>query len=147
TRVGAGSFPTELDSPEGDYLQRRGNEFGATTHRKRRCGWFDAALGKYAVKINGFTSIAITKLDVLDALEEIKICTHYENGAYPSINLNEAVPHYITLPGWSRSISNVREFNSLPPQAKEYLKTIEGLLETPISHISVGKERHQIIEI
>lgn len=147
TRVGAGSFPTELDTPEGDYLQRRGNEFGATTHRKRRCGWFDAALGKYAVKINGFTSIAITKLDVLDALEEIKICTHYENGAYPSINLNEAVPHYITLPGWSRSISNVREFDNLPTRAKEYLKTIEGLLEAPISHISVGKERHQIIEI
>ncbi|RKY55942.1 MAG: adenylosuccinate synthase [Candidatus Neomarinimicrobiota bacterium] len=147
TRVGAGPFPTELNSHEGDYLQRRGNEFGATTHRKRRCGWFDAALGKYAVKINGFNSIAITKLDVLDDLEEIKICTHYENGSYPFIELNEAVPHYITLPGWSRPINNIRKFENLPSQAKEYLKTIEELLETPISHISLGKERNQIIKI
>jgi len=147
TRVGAGPFPTELNSPEGDYLQRRGSEFGATTHRKRRCGWFDAALGKYAVKINGFTSIAITKLDVLDDLEEIRICTHYENGSYPSIELNESVPHYITLPGWLKPTSDITEFINLPPQAKEYLKTIEDLLETPISHISVGKERSQIIKI
>lgn len=147
TRVGAGPFPTELNSPEGDYLQKRGNEFGATTHRKRRCGWFDAALGNYSVKINGFSSIAITKLDVLDDLEEIKICTHYENGSYPSIELNEAVPCYITLPGWSIPINDIRKFVNLPPQAKEYVKTIEDLLETPISHISLGKERHQIIEI
>lgn len=147
TRVGSGPFPTELISPIGDYLQQRGEEFGATTRRKRRCGWFDAAIGKYSCMINGFTSIAITKLDVLDDLDEIQICTHYENGNYPDIGLESGSPYYITLKGWKQPISHLHSFAQFPDPAKTYLKTIENLLETKISRISVGKERHQIIEV
>ena len=147
TRVGSGPFPTELNTPEGDYLQRRGGEFGATTLRKRRCGWFDAVLGLFAVKLNGFTSLAITKLDVLDDLEEINICTHYENSSYPTIDLNEAIPKYVTYPGWKTRIGEIRKLSDLPSETRKYLSAIEELLQTPISHVSVGRERHDIIEV
>ena len=147
TRVGAGPFPTELTDKTGDYLQQTGGEFGATTKRKRRCGWFDAATGNYAAMINGFTSIAITKLDVLDDLDEIKICTHYENGNFPDIDLEAAIPHYITLKGWNQDTTSARKFNDLPPAAREYIKTIEELLHTPVKYISVGKERQQIVRL
>ena len=145
TRVGAGPFPTELTDETGDYLQQTGGEFGATTKRKRRCGWFDAAIGIYAAMINGFTSIAITKLDVLDDLNEIRICTHYENGNFPDIDFEAAIPHYITLKGWNQDTTSARKFNDLPQEAREYIKTIEKLLHTPIKYISVGKERQQIV--
>lgn len=145
TRVGSGPFPTELNDETGDHLQARGHEFGATTHRRRRCGWFDAALGKYAVMINGFSSIALTKLDVLDELAEIKICTHYENGKFPIIDLKEARPVYLTLPGWQKSTTAARCLADLPLRARQYLQILEDLLEVKISHISIGKERQQII--
>lgn len=147
TRVGAGPFPTELNDVTGDHLQSRGAEFGATTRRRRRCGWFDAALGKYSVMINGFTSIALTKLDVLDELAEIKICTHYENGDYPLLNLQDARPVYRTLPGWQKPSAAARRLADLPRAARHYLETIEELLAVKISHISVGKERNQIIAL
>jgi len=147
TRVGAGPFPTELTDAIGDFLQQRGGEIGATTRRKRRCGWFDAAVGKYSCRINGFSSIVITKLDVLDDLDEIKICTHYENGSFPGIGLTEAIPHLVTLKGWKSDITRCSRYEMLPRNAKDYLETVSDLLETKISHISVGKDRSQIIEI
>jgi adenylosuccinate synthase len=147
TRVGAGPFPTEQNNKIGKQLKERGNEYGATTGRPRRCGWFDAALGKFSVQLNGFTSIAVTKLDVLDEFEEIKICTHYENGHYPYINLYDTKPHYITVPGWQQSISDIREFLDLPENAKRYLKILEDLLSVSISYVSVGGERDQIIKL
>jgi len=147
TRVGSGPFPTELSSETGDYLQRIGREFGATTKRKRRCGWFDAAIGAYAARINGFTSFAITKLDVLDGLETIKICTHYQNGDFPAIDLAAAVPQYIEMPGWQKDISAARKFDDLPINARAYVRKLEYLLQTPLEYISVGKEREQLIRL
>jgi adenylosuccinate synthase len=145
TRVGAGPFPTEQLNATGEYLQQTGMEFGATTHRKRRCGWFDAALGQYSARINGFTAAIITKLDILDQLDQIQICTHYENGSFPEIDLQSAQPHYISLPGWHKTTSNLHQFSNLPKAAQQYLRKIEELLEIPISHVSVGKERRQLI--
>lgn len=145
TRVGAGPFPTELKSPAGDHLQQKGAEFGATTRRKRRCGWFDAVLGKFTAQINGFSSIAITKLDVLGGLEEVKICTAYQNGNYPDASLDEVHPEYITLPGWQADIDDIRSFRDLPKTTRAYVKTIEELLGTRIAYISTGKKRQQII--
>ncbi len=145
TRVGAGPFPTELLDATGDYLQKTGHEFGATTKRRRRCGWFDAVVGKYSSMINGFTNIALTKLDVLDGLDEIKICTNYKNGKYPGIDLHLAEPEYITLPGWKSTISGIRKFEDLPINTRVYINKLEELLETPIGFISVGKSRDQII--
>jgi adenylosuccinate synthase len=147
TRVGAGPFPTELEDTIGDHLQSRGNEFGATTRRRRRCGWFDAALGKYSVMINGFTSIALTKLDVLDEMAEIKICTHYENGEFPFLNLKDVHPVYRTMSGWQRSTANARSLADLPKAARRYLDTLEELLAVKIALVSVGKERSQIISL
>ncbi len=147
TRVGSGPFPTELHGIEGDYLQQKGDEFGATTRRKRRCGWFDGALAKFSVMLNGFDSVAITKLDVLDDLAEIKVCTHYKNGEYPSIHLEDARPQYVSLPGWQTDISDVKKFSDLPARAKDYLNFLSDLFKAPISHISVGKKRSQIIEL
>ena len=146
TRVGHGPFPTELYGGEGDYLQQKGDEFGATTRRRRRCGWFDAALAKFSVMVNGFSSVAITKLDVLQDLSEIRICTHYENGEYPDIDLEQARPRYQTLPGWQTDITHIQHYQDLPREARDYLDCISDLLATPISHISVGKKRNQIIE-
>ncbi|RKY52427.1 MAG: adenylosuccinate synthase [Candidatus Neomarinimicrobiota bacterium] len=147
TRVGAGPFPTEQRNRYGEHLQQRGYEFGATTRRKRRCGWFDAELARFAVKINGFDYIALTKFDVLDGLEEIKICTHYKNGRYPDVDLDVAEPVYETLPGWKGSVRDIRNFSDLPEEAIKFIRKIEDLLSTPIKIISTGKERNQIISM
>ncbi|MDO9547580.1 MAG: adenylosuccinate synthetase, partial [Candidatus Marinimicrobia bacterium] len=147
TRVGAGPFPTELFDKTGDYLQETGGEFGATTKRKRRCGWFDAAIGAYTVRINGFTSIAITKLDVLDYMKEIQICTHYQNGSFPGIDLQSAVPQYIRMEGWRQDTSTARTFHDLPIEAQAYVRKIETLLDIPLEYVSVGKERGQLIHL
>lgn len=147
TRVGAGPFPTELLDATGDYLQQAGGEFGATTRRRRRCGWFDAALGRYAARINGLTSFAITKLDVLDQLETIRICTHYRHGNFPDIVLDSAEPCYIHLKGWRRTTSAAHTFADLPIEAQRYVRKIEELLEVRLEYISVGREREQLIHL
>lgn len=147
TRVGRGPFPTEQKNEIGEYLQEAGSEFGATTGRPRRCGWLDIVLAKYAIRVNGFSSLVITKLDVLDVLDEIKICTDYDEGLFPAIPLNQATPQYKTLPGWRTSIGKIREYKNLPQEAKNYLEFIEDHLEIKISHVSVGKSRDQIIKI
>ena len=150
TRVGAGPFPCELFDEIGDRIQEKGVEFGATTGRRRRCGWLDTVLLRNAVRLNGLTGLAITKLDVLGGLEELKICTAYDcNGQilhdFPTDlkALEACKPIYETLPGWPQDISDTLEFDKLPLNTINYLKRIEALVEAPIDLISVGPGRDQ----
>jgi len=152
TRVGEGPFPAELTGEMGEYLRKVGHEFGTTTGRARRCGWFDAVIVKYAARINGLTSLAITKLDVLDELEEIKVCTGYEYQGeiiteFPTKEeiLKECKPVYETLPGWQSKTSDIADYNKLPENAKKYLERISELTKTKISIISIGPKRNQTI--
>jgi adenylosuccinate synthase len=152
TRVGAGPFPCELFDETGACIQEKGVEFGATTGRKRRCGWLDTVIVRNAVRLNGLTGLAITKLDVLGGLDELKICIGYE---YKGKRLNEfpaslkvlaeCTPLYETLPGWSEEISTIRQFGDLPQTTKTYLKRVEELTETPIQIVSVGPGRDETI--
>jgi adenylosuccinate synthase len=152
TRVGQGPFPSELFDDIGDKIQEKGAEFGATTGRRRRCGWLDTIILKNAVRLNGLTGLAITKLDVLDGLESVKICTGYE---YQGDTLEEfpaslkvlggCKPVYESLPGWSDNITGIRQYEDLPVNVKNYLIRIETLTETPIAIISVGPDRDQTI--
>jgi adenylosuccinate synthase len=152
TRVGAGPFPTELLDAVGDTIQERGAEFGATTGRRRRCGWLDTVVVSNAVRINSLTGIAITKLDVLDGLETVKICTgyRYRNDLlteFPNtLNiLKKCEPVYEELPGWSEDISGLKKFDDLPENTTNYLRRIEELTETPIRIVSVGPDREETI--
>ena len=152
TRVGLGPFPTELFDEIGDSIQKKGSEFGATTGRKRRCGWLDTVLLKNAVYLNGLTGLVITKLDILDGLESIKICTGYEykgevlNDFPASLKvLAECKPIYETLPGWLEDITNIREMEDLPQNTKNYLNRISEMTETPIHIVSVGPARDETI--
>lgn len=152
TRVGGGPFPTELLDTTGEQLRKMGHEFGTTTGRPRRCGWFDAELIRFASEVNGFTSIAITKLDVLDSFKTIKICTGYrykgKRVRYYDLSaeqLFEATPVYKRVQGWNESTKSVTEFSQLPKHAKEYIKLLEELVGVPISLISTGPEREALI--
>lgn len=152
TRVGEGPFPTELHGEQGQLLCDRGAEFGTTTGRRRRCGWFDAVIGRYAVRINGMDCLAITKLDVLDTLEELKVCVAYEiNGQrcedFPSNSRRfaQCKPIYKTLPGWQQSTVHCRTLEDLPKQALAYLKFLAELMEVPIALVSLGASRDQTI--
>ncbi len=152
TRVGEGPFPTELDGKVGELLCDRGAEFGTTTGRKRRCGWFDAVIGRYAVRINGMDCLAITKLDVLDELEEIKVCVAYEIDGqrcedFPSSarRFAECRPIFKTMPGWQQSTAHCRSLSDLPWQALDYLKFLAELMEVPIAIVSLGASRDQTI--
>jgi len=154
TRVGAGPFPSELFDDVGDRIQKIGAEFGATTGRKRRCGWLDTVILKNAVRLNGLTGLAITKLDILSDLDTLKICTGYKyNGKvishFPAdLNMLAACqPIYETLPGWSEDISSIRDRDALPQNTRNYLDRIEVLTETPVDIISVGPGRNQTIVI
>lgn len=152
TRVGGGPFPTELFDENGDKIQKKGAEFGATTGRKRRCGWLDMLVLENAVRLNGITSLAITKLDVLGCVEDLFICTGYKYNNkilkhFPiSIQvLEKCEPVYEKLHGWNSDISNIKTYDELPDNAKAYLKRIEGLIRVPIDIISVGPERSETI--
>lgn len=152
TRVGEGPFPAELFDETGDAIQKKGAEFGATTGRKRRCGWLDTVMLRNAVRLNGLTGIVITKLDVLGGLETLNICTSYEYNRKPVNDfpaclktLAACKPVYETLPGWSEDISNIRKFEDLPQNAVNYLKRVEELIETPINIVSVGPGRDETI--
>jgi adenylosuccinate synthase len=152
TRVGEGPFPTELNEEIGELLCDRGAEFGTTTGRRRRCGWFDGVIGRYAVRINGLDCLAITKLDVLDGLDEIKVCVAYEvdgetNNNFPNNAhlLAKSKPIYKTLPGWKESTANCTSLEDLPKQALDYLKFLAELMEVPIAIVSVGPGREQTI--
>ena len=150
--MGEGPFPTEMTEGVGVILGDRGAEFGTTTGRQRRCGWFDAVIGRYAVRINGLDCLAITKLDVLDTLEEIKVCVAYEiDGTrctdFPSNArlFARCQPIYDTLPGWQKSTEDCRSLEDLPPQALDYLKFLAELMEVPIALVSLGASRDQTI--
>ncbi len=152
TRVGTGPFPTELDNEIGQFLGEKGKEFGTVTGRKRRCGWFDAALVRQSVRVNGMHGIALTKLDVLDGLEEIKICTGYKlNGKeikyFPTSQADqEAVePIYETMEGWSESTYGARSWGDLPAAAVKYARHIEELIGAPVSMLSTSPERDDTI--
>lgn len=152
TRVGEGPFPTELFDDIGEKIQKTGSEFGATTGRKRRCGWLDMVVLKNAVRLNSLTGMTITKLDVLDNLDEIKICTGYEhNGTiisdFPAEIkiLQECTPVYESHPGWKQDISGITNFSDLPENAKKYLARIEELSNVKIKIISVGPGREATI--
>ncbi len=153
TRVGAGPFPTELFDETGQYLAEKGHEFGAVTGRPRRCGWFDAVLLRRAVQVNSVTGLCVTKLDVMDELETVKICTsyQYENGessSYPPSDASayaKVKPTYEEMPGWQSSTKDLSCFDDLPANAKAYLARLEALLEVPVDLISTGPERDALI--
>ncbi|MDJ0518518.1 MAG: adenylosuccinate synthase [Trichodesmium sp. MO_231.B1] len=154
TRVGEGPFPTEAKDEVGELLGDRGAEFGTTTGRKRRCGWFDAVIGRYAVRINGMDCMAITKLDVLDELDEIKVCVAYdmegercEDFPSSSIQLAKCKPIYQTLPGWQKSTVDCRTLEDLPKQALDYLRFLAELMKVPIAIVSLGASRDQTIVV
>jgi adenylosuccinate synthase len=150
TRVGSGPFPTELTDADGDYLQSHGHEFGATTGRKRRCGWLDLVVLKESARLNGPTELAITKLDVLSGLKEVKLCVGYEykgeTVAYPPQEQNGmayVTPIYETMPGWDEDITGARSWDDLPGNAVKYLKRIEEISGVKIGIVSVGPDRVQ----
>jgi adenylosuccinate synthase len=152
TRVGEGPFPTELTDAIGDEIRKRGQEFGASTGRPRRCGWFDAVVVRYSRMINNLDSLAITKLDVLDSQTEIKICTGYNykgtllKSFPPDIKtLEQCRPEYITVKGWNKQTAGIRDFKKLPKLAQDYLKRLSDLSETPISIVSTGPDRDETV--
>ncbi len=152
TRVGEGPFPTELHDAVGDDLCRRGAEFGTTTGRQRRCGWFDGVIGRYAVRINGLDCLALTKLDVLDAMDQIKVCVAYDLDGkivreFPTNSqiFARVKPIYETCPGWQTSTSECKTVEELPEAARNYLRFLSELMEIPIAIISLGASRGQTI--
>jgi adenylosuccinate synthase len=154
TRVGSGPLPTEIPPPLGDTLRELGGEYGATTGRPRRCGWFDAVVVRYAAQVNGLTGLAITKLDVLDTFDQIQVCTGYlvdgvahEFFPYDLTLLGRASPIYQTLPGWKTTTSAARTYHDLPQAARAYLECIQELTGVRIAYVSVGTQRQQIIAV
>ncbi|NNG16265.1 MAG: adenylosuccinate synthase [Gemmatimonadales bacterium] len=154
TRVGNGPLPTEADEPNSTRLREAGGEFGATTGRPRRCGWFDATVVRYSVRVNGLTGLAVTKLDVLDGFPEIPVGVGYELGGEICDELpgqvealDQVRPQYETLPGWEQPTGGARRMADLPPQARAYLDRLQDLAGAPIRYVSVGTRRDQIIEV
>ena len=154
TRVGNGPLPTELAEPLQSHVRQLGHEFGATTGRPRRCGWFDGVVVRFAARVNGLTGLAITKLDVLDTLDEVAVCTGYKvgNDVYTEFPadlalLEQAEPVYEWFPGWKQSTQDARTLSDLPAAARAYLDRLEELCETPIAYVSVGTRRDQIIGV
>jgi len=152
TRVGGGPFPTELSDSTGEHIRERGQEFGASTGRPRRCGWFDAVVVRYSRLINNLDSLVITKLDVLDDLPELKVCTGYRyKGSVlksfpPEIQvLEQCRPEYVTVKGWNQRTAGIKDFDGLPVLARDYLKRISALADTEISVVSTGPERNETI--
>ena len=154
TRVGGGPFPTEITGGVGDVLRERGGEYGATTGRPRRCGWFDGVVMRHASKINGLTHLAITKMDVLDSFDEINVCTAYECEGkrikdFPADlgRLEKCKPVYETIKGWREDLTRITSYKKLPLRAKKYLQKLEEIAGAKMSLVSVGAERGQIIKL
>jgi adenylosuccinate synthase len=154
TRVGNGPFPTELSDDTGETLRQKGGEFGATTGRPRRTGWLDLAVVKRAAYMTGTTGIVMTKLDVLDGFEQIKVCVAHRSGGknyeFPPLNsgfMENVEPVYETLPGWSEPTCGITDFNKLPSKAKDYIRFIEKKLDTPIKYVSTGSHTKAFIEM
>ena len=154
TRVGAGPFPSEADPADAEILVEAGREYGTTTGRKRRCGWFDAVTGRYATRLNTMTEMVITKLDVLSQFETIKVCVAYEYEGERHEHMpphqtifNKCRPVYEEVPGWTQDISTARSVDDLPKEARAYLELLEGLVDTPVSWVSVGPGRDEIVQM
>jgi adenylosuccinate synthase len=152
TRVGEGPFPTELPPAEADVLRKKGEEFGATTGRPRRCGWFDGVATRFAIQLNGVDSLALTKLDTLSGYDELRVCTAYEIGGettdrFPvgTTPLDRVVPHYKTMAGWREPVDHVRRFADLPQAARDYVDFVEDFLRVRATIVSVGPARDQTI--
>ena len=152
TRVGSGPFPSELTDEVGQGLGERGHEFGTTTGRPRRCGWFDATLVRQAVKVNGINGIALTKLDILDGMEELKVCTGYNIDGkmldhLPASSVAQAkiVPVYEVMEGWSESTQGARSWADLPATAIKYIRRIEELIDAPVALLSTSPEREDVV--
>jgi adenylosuccinate synthase len=146
TRVGSGPFPTELDDEFGEFLRDKGHEFGTTTGRPRRCGWYDAPIARYSARINGVTDFVLTKLDVLTGLEKIPVCVAYEEEIpWSQSDFHHAKPIYEYFPGWSEDISGARTFEDLPKNARDYVEALEGMSGARMSAIGVGPARDAII--
>ena len=152
TRVGSGPFPTELTDATGELLRKRGQEFGATTGRPRRCGWFDASALRRSIQINGVSGLCITKLDVLDGMDEVMLCTGYRIDGRPEdllpLGAEEAArcePVYETLPGWKGSTVGINAYDKLPKHAREYLERLQALCGVPVDMISTGADRNETI--
>jgi adenylosuccinate synthase len=152
TRVGSGPFPTELFDENGEYLSKTGGEFGVTTGRRRRCGWFDAVIARYATRVNGITDYFLTKLDVLSSLQTVPVCVGYKIDGMQTpempmtqSDLCRAEPVYEELPGWWEDISAAREFDDLPVKARDYVLRLEELAGAYVSCIGVGPGRDQTI--
>ena len=154
TRVGSGPMPTELHDETGNLIREQAHEYGTTTGRPRRCGWFDAVAARFSQRINGFTGVALTRLDVLDVLPSLKICTVYkldgktiDNFPASIAELERCQPVYEELDGWQTSTSHIRKYDQLPPQARTYVERLEELIPCPVNLISVGSAREQTIEV
>jgi adenylosuccinate synthase len=154
TKVGTGPYPSEMDEETSKIIREIGKEYGTTTGRPRRCGWFDSVAAKYAIKTAQITQVALMKLDVLSSFEKIKICTHYEldgntiNYFPKDINiLNRCKPIYTEIPGWKENISDVNNWHYLPSEAKSFINFIAQNIGSPIRQVSVGAERNQIIKL
>ncbi len=152
TRVGTGPMPTELHDETGDLIRDKAHEYGTTTGRPRRCGWFDAVAARFSHQVNNFTGMAITRLDILDSLPSLKICVRYqlegkETDCFPAnvSHLEKCQPVYEELPGWQCPTSGIREYDQLPPQARQYLERLEELTSCPVSVVSVGAAREETI--
>jgi adenylosuccinate synthase len=154
TRVGAGPFPTQDVGPAGEHMGQKGREFGATTGRKRQCGWFDAVIARQAVRTQGVDAVALMKLDVLSGLDELKVCTAYEvEGRRLDVPPASAAhwrncrPIYETFPGWREDLGDLRRFDDLPAKARTYVRFLEAQMGVPLDMISVGAERARIIHL
>jgi adenylosuccinate synthase len=152
TRVGSGPFPTELENEFGEFLREKGHEFGTTTGRPRRCGWYDAPIARYSARINGVTDFVLTKLDVLTGLEQIPVCVAYEvDGTrvdevpWSQSDFHHATPIYEYFPGWSEDLTGIREFGDLPKAAQDYVLALEAMSGARISAIGVGPSRDAIV--
>jgi adenylosuccinate synthase len=154
TRVGSGPFPTELFDEDGEKLRSIGGEVGVTTGRARRCGWYDALIARYAVRVNGLTDFFLTKLDVLTGWEKIPVCVAYEIDGKrveelpaSQSDFHHAKPIYEFLPGWNEDISKAKSLDQLPANAKAYVKYLEEISGAPVSAVGVGPERDQTISV
>ncbi len=152
TRVGSGPMPTELKDETGDLIRERAHEYGTTTGRPRRCGWFDAVAARFSTRVNGFTGAAITRLDIFDTLPHLKICVGYKLDGqtidyFPGniATLEKCQPIYEELPGWQTPTNHIRDYEQLPPKARQYVTRLEELISCPANLISVGSARDQTI--
>jgi adenylosuccinate synthase len=154
TRVGSGPFPTELEDEQGEWLRTTGGEYGVTTGRPRRCGWFDALIARYATRVNGLTDFFLTKLDVLSGLEKVPVCvgydvhgTRFDEIPMTQTDFHHAIPVYEYLDGWPEDISAAREFEDLPKSARSYVRALEDMIGAPIAAVGVGPRRDQTLQL